>query len=60
MQESPGENSCKAQGGCAVPITKNLSSEGKNKGKSVWELARTLFEKRMKSNDIKFGDAPKV
>lgn len=59
MQETPGENSCKAQGGCAVPITTNKSTEGKNKGKSVWELARHLFEARLKKNGMDVAPAPK-
>ena len=57
-QEHPGENHCKGQGGCAVPITDNVSSAGSNIGQPVWDLARALFEKRMKAKGIAVADAP--
>lgn len=59
-QEHPGENECKGHGSCAVPITTNVISDGKYKGKLVWEVARELFEKRMEAKEIKVAPAPKA
>jgi len=57
-QEHPGENECKGQGACAVPITTNVMSDGKYKGRLVWEVARELFEKRMSAKGIEVAAAP--
>src|SRR4028118_2141371 len=39
---------CAGQGPSAVPIqAERFSTQGENKGKSVWVLARKLFEERM-------------
>lgn len=58
-QGLPGENACRQFGSCAVPINKNrVSSEGQNKGKSVWRLARARFEQRMYDIGKPFGPAP--
>ncbi len=48
----PGENKCKGQGGCAVPI-------GKDKA-DIWKKARANFEADMKKAypDKKIGEAP--
>jgi hypothetical protein len=44
----PGQNTCKAQGECAVPLKKD-----------IWEIARKQYEQMMKLNKRKFGSAPK-
>ena len=44
----PGANDCKWQGSCGTPIpAERFSTQGPNRGKSVWLLARKLFEQRM-------------
>jgi hypothetical protein len=58
VQEHPGENECRGQGGCAVPITENVATEGRHRGKPVWEIARALFEKRMKAKGKDVAPAP--
>ncbi|HVE57398.1 MAG TPA: hypothetical protein VNB22_11265 [Pyrinomonadaceae bacterium] len=56
---TPGANECAWQGACAVPIqAERFSTQGENKGKSVWVLARKLFEERMKKANRTFGDSP--
>lgn len=41
----PGGNSCQAQGSCATPINaERFTTEGDDRGKSVWQLARTHFQ----------------
>jgi hypothetical protein len=56
---TPGANECAWQGACAVPIqAERFSTQGANKGKSVWVLARKLFEERMKKANRTFGDSP--
>ncbi|MBC7863238.1 MAG: hypothetical protein IAF38_09700 [Bacteroidia bacterium] len=58
-QDLPGENHCAWQGSCAVPIqAERFSTEGKNQGKSVWMLARKLFEERMKKARRNVGSSP--
>jgi len=57
-QEHPGENEAKGQGGCAVPITTAVMSAGKYEGRPVWEVARELFEARMKAKGVEVGAAP--
>lgn len=58
-QSNPGNNNCAGQGSCAVPVqAERYSTQGKNKGKSVWVLARKLFEERMKQANRNFGASP--
>ena len=57
-QEHPGENEDKAKSACAVPITTNVMSDGKYKGRAVWEVARELFEKRMEAKGKEVAPAP--
>jgi len=55
----PGENDCRYQGSCGVPILDSrFMSQGPNKGRSVWQLARVRFEEKRKANNQSFGDAP--
>lgn len=56
---TPGANDCAWQGACAVPIqAERYSTQGENKGKSVWVLARRLFEERMKKARRNVGPSP--
>jgi hypothetical protein len=58
-QAKPGDQACKWNGSCASPINvSRVSSAGPNKGRSVWKLARQLFEKRMYEAQIPFGPSP--
>jgi hypothetical protein len=58
-QYKPGDQSCKWNGSCASPINESrVSSAGPNKGKSVWMLARQLFEARMYDAGVPFGPSP--
>jgi hypothetical protein len=58
-QAKPGDQACKWNGSCASPINvSRVSSAGPNKGRSVWKLARELFEKRMYEAQIAFGPSP--
>ncbi len=55
----PGENNCSFQGSCATPIqAERYSTLGPNKDKSVWVLARKLFEERMRKAKRNFGPSP--
>ena len=55
----PGENSCRYQGSCGTPIiSSRFIAQGPNKGQSVWQLARHLFEKRMKLAGKHVGNVP--
>ncbi|MCV9930380.1 hypothetical protein OIU83_22160 [Flavobacterium sp. LS1R49] len=55
----PGENECRYQGSCGVPILNSrFIAQGPNKGLSVWQLARARFEEKRKSSDKSFGDSP--
>lgn len=59
QQGIPGEQACKWNGSCASPINKSrVSTKGSNKGKSVWKLARSLFETRMYLAGVPFGPSP--
>lgn len=59
QQGIPGEQACKWNGSCASPINKGrVSTKGANKGKSVWKLARSLFETRMYLAGVPFGPSP--
>jgi hypothetical protein len=58
-QGKPGAQACSANGSCASPINvSRVSSAGQNKGKSVWQLARQLFEQRMYEAEAPFGPSP--
>jgi hypothetical protein len=58
-QDKPGANECAWQGSCAVPIqAERFSTQGSNKGKSTWLLARKLFEERMAKAQRNVGPAP--
>jgi hypothetical protein len=58
-QSFPGQNDCSWQGSCAVPIQAvRFSTQGPNTDKSVWVLARKLFEERMTKSKRTFGQAP--
>lgn len=58
-QSKPGDQACSANGSCASPINvSRVSSAGPNKGKSVWKLARRIFEARMYEAGIPFGPSP--
>lgn len=49
----PGENDCRYQGSCGAPIlASRFIVQGPNKGRSVWQLARELFLKRMEKDGI--------
>lgn len=55
----PGANACAFQGSCATPIqAERFATEGPNAGKSVWLLARKLFEDRMKQARREVGASP--
>jgi hypothetical protein len=55
----PAENQCALQGSCATPIQlERFSTLGPNAGKSVWILARKLFEDRMAKATRKPGPSP--
>lgn len=44
----PGMNECRSLGSCATPINaERFSTNGPNKGKSVWLRAREVFEKEV-------------
>ncbi len=45
--ELPGQNACKAEGGCHVPLMDE-----------VWQKARTAFETAMKKKGKEVGSAP--
>lgn len=58
-QAQPGNQSCSQNGSCASPINvSRMSSAGPNKGKSVWKLARQIFEERMYEAGVPFGPSP--
>lgn len=56
---TPGENECAMQGSCGTPIlASRFITQGPNKGKSVWILARKLFEERMAKAKRTVGPPP--
>lgn len=58
-QNHPGDNPCAWQGSCAVPINaERFSTEGPNKGKSVWLRARRIFEEKMDRARRQYGPSP--
>jgi len=57
-QAIPAEQSCSHHGSCASPINEcRVSSMGPNKGKSVWKLARKLFEARAFNAQVQYQPA---
>jgi len=55
----PGANDCAWQGSCGTPIpAERFITQGPNKGRSVWQLARKLFEERMDKSRRTVKDAP--
>lgn len=59
-QAIPAEQSCSHHGSCASPINEcRVSTMGPNKGRSVWKLARKLFEARMFNSTVQFQPAPR-
>lgn len=55
----PGENDCSFQGSCGTPIpSARFVTQGPNKGKAVWQLARDLFAKRMEKANRNIGPSP--
>ncbi|MEM6686626.1 MAG: hypothetical protein AAF617_12665 [Bacteroidota bacterium] len=55
----PGANDCAWQGSCGTPIpAERFITQGKNKGRSVWQLARELFEQRMDKSRRTVKNAP--
>ncbi|MFD4998570.1 hypothetical protein [Streptomyces buecherae] len=58
-QAHPGEQACRWNGSCASPINESrVHACGPHKGKSVWKLARKLFEARMYEAGLAFGPSP--
>ena len=58
-QCKPGANDCSWQGSCGTPIpAERFITQGANKGRSVWQLARKLFEERMDKSRRNVNDAP--
>ncbi len=59
-QSRPGANDCSFQGSCGTPIpASRFGTQGPNQGKSVWLLARKLFEERMEKANRNVGKPPK-
>ena len=55
----PGVNDCAWQGSCGTPIpAERFITQGANQGRSVWQLARKLFEERMQESRRTINDAP--
>lgn len=58
-QCKPGANDCAWQGSCGTPIpAERFITQGKNQGRSVWQLARKLFEDRMDKSRRTVKNAP--
>ncbi|MEP0262875.1 hypothetical protein [Dokdonia sp.] len=58
-QCTPGANDCAWQGSCGTPIpAERFITQGKSKGRSVWQLARKLFEDRMDNANRNVQEAP--
>ena len=59
-QAIPGAQSCSHHGSCASPINEcRVSTMGPNKGRSVWKLARKLFEARLFDAQVQFQPSPR-
>jgi hypothetical protein len=55
----PGQNECRYQGSCGVPILDSrFITQGPNKGRSVWQLARARFEEKRIASGQSFCEAP--
>lgn len=51
QQNRPGFNDCHTRGSCATPINaERFSTDGPNRGNSVWQRARAIFEKEVWPN----------
>lgn len=72
-QSTPGVNGCNGQGGCGSPLgnkkdppappdTSKIctypNTAGPNSGHAVWQLARKLFEEKMKKQGKQVGKSP--
>jgi hypothetical protein len=58
-QNNPGMNDCAWKGSCATPMqAERFSTQGDNKGKSVWVRARELFEARLTKEQREFMPSP--
>lgn len=58
-QNHPGANECKSLGSCATPINaERFSTDGPNRGRSVWARARAVFEERWPELRQRLPDAP--
>lgn len=58
-QCKPGANNCAWQGSCGTPIpAERFVTQGTNQGRSVWQIARKLFEERMDASNRNVGEAP--
>ena len=58
-QLDAGGNQCKGHGSCATPINaERFATAPEVAGQSVWQLARTAFEKRMNEEGKTFGSPP--
>ncbi|MBZ0091329.1 MAG: ferritin-like protein [Sulfuricellaceae bacterium] len=59
QQSQPGGNECRGQGSCASPINaERFATADGVRGQSVWQLARKVFEARMKAEGKTFNDPP--
>ena len=55
----PTQNDCRFQGSCGAPIlSSRFMSQGPNKGRSVWQLARKRFEEKRSATNQSFGPPP--
>jgi hypothetical protein len=59
QQWRPGEQACRYNGSCAVPINvSRVFSNGPMEGRSVWKQARRLMEDRMYRAGLAFAPSP--
>lgn len=55
----PSQNECRYQGSCGAPILDSrFISQGPNKGRSVWQLARKRFEEKRAAAGQSCGAPP--
>ena len=55
----PSQNECRYQGSCGAPIlSSRFITQGPNKGRSVWQLARKRFEEKRIASGQPFGSPP--
>ena len=62
-QSLPGANGCKTLGSCATPInSERFSSDGENRGRSVWARAREVFAEKtwpmLRTKNPSLGEKP--